>query len=79
MASITFNLPDNKIDAIVEAFSTQEGYQDMIWENDVLVPNPETRIQFTRKALRRIMKTAYVNHQAALASAAAKVIAEGEV
>jgi predicted SAM-dependent methyltransferase len=79
MANITFSLPDDKIDAIVDAFSTQEGYQDMIWENDALVPNPETRIQFTRKVLRQIMKNAYVNHQALLAANAAKVIAEGEV
>jgi len=79
MASISFNLPDDKIDAIVDAFSTQEGYQTMIWENDVQVPNPETRLQFTKKVLRQIMKAAYVNHQAELAKVAAKAIAEGEV
>lgn len=79
MASISFNLPDNKIDTIVDAFSTQEGYQTMVWENDAMVPNPETRLQFTKKILRQIMKTAYVNHQAELAKEAAKVIAEGEV
>lgn len=79
MASISFNLPDDKIDAIVNAFSTQEGYQTMVWENDVLIPNPETRLQFTKKILRQIMKTAYVNQHAELAKAAAKAIAEGEV
>lgn len=79
MASISFNLPDDKIDAIVDAFSTQEGYQTMIWENDVQVPNPETRLQFTKKILRQIMKTAYINKQAELAKAAARAIAEGEV
>ena len=79
MATISFNLPDNKIDAIVDAFSTQEGYQDMVWENDVQIPNPETRLQFTKKVLRQIMKTAYVNRQAELAKATAKAVAEGEV
>lgn len=79
MASISFNLPDNKIDAIVDAFSTQEGYQAMIWENDVQIPNPETRLQFTKSVLRQMMKAAYVNHQANLAKEAARVVAEGEV
>jgi len=51
----------------------------MIWENDVQIPNPETRLQFTKKILRQIMKAAYVNKQAELAKAAAKVIAEAEV
>ena len=51
----------------------------MVWENDVLIPNPETRLQFTKKILRQIMKSAYVNQQAETAKAAAKAIAEGEV
>jgi len=79
MANITFNLPDDKVDAIVDAFSTQEGYQPMIWENDTQIPNPETRMQYTKKILRQLMKTAYVNRQAELAKSSAKAIAEAEV
>lgn len=79
MANITFSLPDDKVDAIVDAFCAQQGYQEMIWENDTQIPNPETKIQFTRKALRQMMKVAYVNHQASLAKEAARLLAEGEV
>lgn len=79
MANITFSFPDNKIDAVVDAFCAQEGYQDMVWDNNVLVPNPETKIQFTRRTLKGIMKSAYVNQQAELARSVAKSIAEGEV
>jgi len=79
MANITFNLPDDKVDAVVDAFCAQEGYQAMIWENDVQIPNPETKIQFTRRTLKQIMKAAYVNRQASLAKAAAAAAAEGEL
>lgn len=79
MANITFTLPDDKVDAVVDAFCAQSGYQAMIWENDVQVPNPETKIQFTRRTLKQLMKTAYVNHQAELAKAAAAATASNEL
>lgn len=79
MANITFSLPDAKIDAIVDVFCVQEGYQSMIWENDISVPNPETKIQFTKRRLREIMKRAYVNYQAEQARLAAASVADGEV
>lgn len=79
MANITFTLPDDKVDAVVDAFCAQQGYQEMIWENDTQIPNPETKIKFTRRTLKQIMKTAYVNYQAELAKEAARLLAEGEV
>jgi hypothetical protein len=79
MANITFNLPDDKVDAVVDAFCAQSGYQAMIWGNDVQVPNPETKMQFTRRTLKQIMKTAYVTYQAELAKAAAVAAANNEL
>jgi predicted SAM-dependent methyltransferase len=79
MANITFVIPDNMVDAVVDAFCAQEGYQDMVWENDVLVSNPETKIQFTRRTLKGIMKTAYVNQQSLAAKLATEAVANGEL
>lgn len=79
MANITFTIPDDKVAAVVDAFCAQEGYQAMIWENDVQIPNPETKNQFARRTLKQIMKNAYVNHQAELAKQAAAAAANGEL
>lgn len=77
-----FNLPDNKHDAIVDAWCAQEGYQPMIDNGQgigVLIQNPETPLQFAKRTVKRKMQDAYVRRTAELARIAAAAAAEGEV
>jgi hypothetical protein len=79
MATISFNFPDDKIDAIIDAWCIANSYPETIWENDVLVPNPETKLQFTRRSLKQMMKNAYVSEKAKVAMLAASEAADAEV
>lgn len=79
MANISFTIPDDKLDEILDAFCIQEGYDEMILIDDVLVPNPESKLLFTRKTLKKILKSAYVRRKGELARDAAVEITDSEV
>lgn len=80
MTNFTFNLPDLKHDAIVDAWCFIEGYQSMILDGlGGMTPNPETKLQFAKRTVKRKMQDAYVRYNAELARLAAAAQAEGEV
>lgn len=82
MTTFSFNLNDLKHDAIVDAWCATEGYQAMINDGTGtgnLIANPESKLQFAKRTVKRKMQDAYVRHQADLARIAAAATAEGEV
>jgi DNA polymerase III epsilon subunit-like protein len=82
MTTFSFNLNDNKHDAIVDAWCAVEGYQAMIDNGQgigVMIANPETKLQFAKRTVKRKMQDAYVRYNADMARIAAAAAAEGEV
>ena len=82
MTTFSFNLNDLKHDDIVNAWCVCEGYKEMIDDGtgtNTLIPNPESKLQFSKRTVKRKMQDAYVRHQAELARLAAIITAEGEV
>lgn len=78
--AVSFNVPDGKYDAIIDAWCAQEGYQAFIVDGESqTIPNPETKIQFTKRCLKRILTSAYVRQTAEAARIAAEATAAGEV
>ena len=80
MAQFSFQLPDAKEDAIIDAWCNQEGYQISVSDgNGGMIANPETKVQFAKRTVKNKMKNAYVRYQAEQARLAAAAIADGEV
>lgn len=79
MAQFSFQLPDAKENAIIDAWCNQEGYQISVSDgNGGMIDNPETKVQFAKRTVKNKMKDAYVRYQAE-ARLAAAAIADGEV
>lgn len=82
MTQFSFNLNDEKHDAIVDAWCAVEGYQAMIDDGtgtNTLIANPETKLQFAKRTVKQKMRETYVRHAAEQARLAAISTAEGEV
>ncbi len=80
MAQFSFQLPDAKEAAIIDAWYVQEGYQNAVPdENGVMVANPETKVQFAKRTVKQKMKDAYIRYQAEQARINAAAIADAEV
>ena len=85
MAQLIITVPDAQVARVLAAFAAQYGYQDTVPganPGDPPVANPETRVQFTRRMLRRfVMEVVRANEvvaaiETARTDAAAKVDAE---
>lgn len=82
MAQITITIPDAHLQRILNGFAYQHGYQDEIPavganRRDILIPNPETKAQFTRRSLKRLILQSvrvYESEQAAEQARLAKII-----
>jgi hypothetical protein len=87
MAKITINIPDTKLQRILNGLAYQYGYQDEIEQpgpgrRDTKVPNPETKQQFVRRMLKRLIIQAvqqYESNEAAEQARQAKVSEVGDL
>ena len=66
MANITINIPDDKINAVVDAFATQYKYSPKVEDdNNQMVDNPVSKAQFARNILKSFVKQVYIAAQVA--------------
>lgn len=80
MAQFSFQIPDAKETAIIDAWCAQEGYKDMIDNGQGgFIANPQTKVQFAKQTLKKLFVQAYVRQQAEIARAAAEATAQGDV
>ena len=75
MAQFIFNVPDNQVSRIVDAFSANYNYQTQVANpsydpelpidsgNQPLMTNPETQGQFVRRQIRNFMKENVVAYE----------------
>lgn len=63
--TISINIPDAKLPAIITAFTTLYGYQDNVTENEVVVPNPESKAQFTKRKIIEHLKEVVSSYEIA--------------
>lgn len=64
MAKIVVEIPDEKLDAVVEAFATLYNYQEQIGnETGEMIDNPVKKKQFANNIIASYVKEVYVNAQ----------------
>lgn len=69
----SFNLPDDKFDAVIGAFANANGYQETIADsNNQVIPNPQTREQFAKKFVRDLLIHSYAESLAQSAAQTAR-------
>ena len=57
MATITLNIPADKIQLIIDSFCNTQGYQEEIeGEGGEMIPNPETKAQFSKRMVIKYVK-----------------------
>lgn len=57
MAQITINIPNQKVDLVLEAFCTSFNYQEfVIDENGDTIPNPVSKSEFSKGVLINFIK-----------------------
>jgi hypothetical protein len=62
MAQLIIDIPDNKVDDVVDSICFAYNYQDQIEQFDAsgnstgFIPNPETKIQFAKKQIIQLIK-----------------------
>lgn len=72
---IKITIPDAQKDRIIVAFTSQYGYKPEILTNeDISIPNPETRPQFFKRILVGLVKSAVQTWEAEAAVIVAKQI-----
>jgi len=80
MATFSFQIPDAKETAIINAWCVQEGYQIIVEDsNGVMIANPETPTQFAKKTLKKYFTQPYVQRQVDAARVAVESSVLGEV
>ena len=79
MGEFSFKLPDDKEAAIIDAWCFQEGYSEIISdENGQMIANPETKTQFAQRTVKQKMKDVYIRYQAEQARLAATIAANAD-
>ncbi len=64
MTQITIEIPEDKIQAVIDAFASNYNYPEQIKdENGVMIPNPTTKAQFARNIIKSFIKEVYVANQ----------------
>ena len=69
MSVITLNIPDAALPRIISAFVKVYNYQEFIKVNGVKTPNPETKVQFTRRMVIAFIKGVVKEEETRLAAA----------
>ena len=67
MAQIKINIPDNRLQGVINAFCEQYGYQDRVPDggpDGVLIPNPQTKAQFAKAKMGEYIREVYVASKA---------------
>lgn len=75
MATISITIPDEYKDRVLDGFSYQFGYQDLIDD----LPNPETKAKFCKRMLAKVIKDAVKSWEAVQAAEAARETALSNV
>ena len=67
MARLSFDIPDEHIPVLLDAFAAVYNYQDQIEDpnEDVvrLIPNPESKQQFAKRRIINFIKNTYTKHK----------------
>lgn len=65
MANITITIPDNEISRAINAICSKYNYQDTIIVDidKGPIPNPETKAQFAKRMVARIIKEAVLEQE----------------
>lgn len=67
MAIIKLNIPDNRLQALIQAFATMYHYQDLI-QNPAnpeveMIPNPQSKAAFAKQKIVEHLKDIYIAGQ----------------
>lgn len=73
MANITITIPDASLTRIINGMATSYGYQTMIADpndptGETLIPNPQTKAQFAKQALIKVIKQAVIQAEGTVAA-----------
>ena len=78
--TITFTIPDDKINRIRDAFCTEFSYQDTITNQDgTTSPNPQTKLQFTKAQIVDYIKQVTRNYEGRIAENTARTTINNDV
>jgi hypothetical protein len=69
MADFIITIPDPLVTDVIEAMCDRYGYQDIIHTLDgdgspTDIPNPQTKGQFAKESLRKVIREAYITYKA---------------
>lgn len=55
MARITINIPDDKLQTIIDAFAVEFGWTELIEDGDDEIPNPESKAEHAKRQVRNFV------------------------
>lgn len=67
MAQIKLNIPDDRLQGVINAFCEQYRYKNMVPDggpDGVLIPNPQTKVQFAKAKIAEYIREVYVASKA---------------
>lgn len=68
MARISFNIPNDKVPILVDAFTERFGYQEVVpGENGELIPNPMSRQRFAKRKIADLVNNIVRDYQRSIA------------
>jgi len=73
MATLILTIPDAEYTRVVDKFTLNQKYQQMISSGGVMIPNPQTKEQFLKAAVITFVKNAVRNQEAAEAVETARI------
>lgn len=77
MATVSFTVPDSKVERLQNGFAKQNDYQEMIQDPDfpaeeILISNPESKGQFLKRKTKEYWKNSVIAAETADAIEAAR-------
>jgi len=82
MAVLSFTIPNEYIDEVVEAFAVKHRYPAMVPDTNTSgklvpdeIPNPQSKAQFAKQIIRDFIRNTYVAHKAEKEAELAKITA----
>lgn len=80
MANLTITVPDQHLTRVLNGFAAHHGYKDTLENPDgTTSPNPETKIQFARRIIRRFVLDSVKAYEAPIAAETARQTAIADV
>lgn len=80
MATLQFNIPDAAVPRVLDAFANRFSYEPTITQEDgSVVPNPETRVEFTRRMVREFIVQTVLDHESRQAAQIAVESKQAEI